>query len=260
MVRGLSGFAVFDLDGTLADSLGDISRALGKVLQRHGKEPITREETRDLIGKGPRTLMERAWSRRGKPEVEEEILRGLTREYLEEYRKNPKGGTRSFPGVDDGLRRLVQGGWTLGLCTNKDGRSARALVEELGWGRWIRVVVSGEEEFRKPDPRALHLALRRLHAPRGRHLFIGDSEVDLQTARNAGVEGVFLGHGYGDFGKMGLDGMHYFEEAVSLFAWMARAGRPFGKSHAKGCRKNAWRPGRTLIFSQPHDFRIGAVG
>jgi phosphoglycolate phosphatase-like HAD superfamily hydrolase len=97
-------------------------------------------------------------------------------------------------------------------------------VVELGWGRWIRVVVSGEEGFRKPDPRALQLALNKLCAPRGRHLFIGDSEVDLQTARNAGVEGVFLGHGYGQFGRTGIDGMHFFPEAVGMFQWMIRAG------------------------------------
>jgi phosphoglycolate phosphatase-like HAD superfamily hydrolase len=97
------------------------------------------------------------------------------------------------------------------------------LVEELGWARWIRVVVSGEESFRKPDPRPLHLAFRKLQAPLGRHLFVGDSEVDLQTARNAGVEGVFLGYGYGDWGKTSQDGMIYFEEAVSLFRWMGGA-------------------------------------
>lgn len=209
--------------------MGDISRALGRVLKRHGRQLITEEEARGLIGKGPRTLIERAWMKGGKPAREVEV-RGLTQEYLEEYRKNPKGGTRSFPGVDDGLRRLVQRGWRLGLCTNKDGRAARALVEELGWGDWIRAVVSGEEGFRKPDPRALHLVLSKLQAPRGRHLFIGDSEVDLQTARNAGVEGVFLGHGYGEFGKMGIDGMHFFPEAVGMFQWMIRAGGTFRRS------------------------------
>lgn len=223
MTRALSGYAVFDLDGTLADSLGDISRALGRVLRRHGRKSVSEEVTRDLIGKGPKTLIERAWMFTGGP-LNEGEARNITQEYLEEYRKNPKGGTRSFPGVDEGLRRLVQQGWKLGLCTNKDGRAARALVVELGWGRWIRVVVSGEEGFRKPDPRALRLALNKLCAPRGRHLFIGDSEVDLQTARNAGVEGVFLGHGYGQFGRMGIDGMHFFPEAVGMFQWMIRAG------------------------------------
>jgi len=218
--RALSGYAVFDLDGTLADSLGDITQALGRVLGRHGRRPISEEVARNLIGRGPRTLIERAWMVSGEPADKEDIAT-LTRQYLEEYQKNPKGGTRSFPGVDAGLRRLVQRGWSLGLCTNKDGRAARALVQELGWGRWIRVVVSGEEGFRKPDPRPLQVAFRLLQAPRGRHLFIGDSEVDLQTARNAGVEGVFLGHGYGEFGVMGRDGMHYFEEAVTLFQWMA---------------------------------------
>jgi phosphoglycolate phosphatase len=222
VTRSLSGYAVFDLDGTLADSLRDISRALGRVLQKHGRELVSEEETRDLIGKGPRTLIERAWILTGSP-LDEAEARQVTREYLEEYRKNPKGGTRSFPGVDEGIRRLFQKGWKLGLCTNKDGRAARALVEELGWGRWIRAVVSGEEGFRKPDPRPLHLAFRRLHAPRGRHLFIGDSEIDLQTARHAGVEGVFLGHGYGEWGKTGLNGMHYYERATDLFAWMARS-------------------------------------
>ena len=223
MNRALSGCAVFDLDGTLVDSLGDISRALGRVLQRQGWEVLPEYEVRELIGKGPKTLVERAMMRRGKF-AEAKAIRELTKQYLQEYGKNPRGGTKPFPGVDEGLRRLFQRGWKLGICTNKDGRAARALVEELGWGRWIRAVVSGEEGFRKPDPRALHLAVRRLGVSKGRHLFIGDSEVDLQTARNAGVEGVFVGHGYGEFGKIGVDGMHFFPEAVSLFAWMARTG------------------------------------
>lgn len=223
MTRAFSGYAVFDLDGTLADSLGDISRALGRVLRRHGRKPVSEVETRNLIGKGPETFVERAWILTGNP-LRAEEARNRTQEYLEEYRKNPKGGTRPFPGVDDGLRRLAQRGWKLGLCTNKDGRAARALVEELGWGRWIRAVVSGEESFRKPDPRPLQLAFRKLRAPRGRHLFIGDSEIDLETARRAGVEGVFLGHGYGDGGPASADGFHSFEDCVLMFSWMARQG------------------------------------
>lgn len=223
LARELSGYAVFDLDGTLADSLGDISRALGRVLRRHGRNAISEKETRDLIGQGPRTLIERAWMLTGKP-ADEEGARQLTQEYVEEYGKNPKGGTRSFPGVDDGLRRLALRGWRLGICTNKDGRAARALVEDLGWGKWIRAVVSGEAGFRKPDPRPLQRALRELQAPRGRHLFIGDSEIDLQTARNAGVESVFLEHGYGDCGSPSPGKPLSFPNAVLMFSWMARHG------------------------------------
>jgi len=214
---------VFDLDGTLADSLSDITRALGRVLRNHGRPPVSLSKTRELIGKGPRTLIERAWISTGNP-ADQDLARRLTLEYLHEYRSNPKGGTLPFPGVGEGLRQLVCLGWQLGLCTNKDGRSAQALVEELGWGSWIKVVVSGEETARKPDPLPLRLALRRMRAPGGRHLFIGDSEVDLQTARNAGVEGVFLGHGYGQFGKISRDGMHFMETATEMFSWMARSG------------------------------------
>lgn len=223
MHRALSGYAVFDLDGTLADSLADISRALGRLLHKYGRKVISEEETRHLIGKGPRTLIERAWNLTGNP-VDQKEVHELTGDYLEEYRKNPKGGTRSFPGVDEGLRRLFQRGWKLGLCTNKDGRAARALVEDLGWGRWIRTVVSGEEGFRKPDPRSLHLALRKLHAPRGWHLFVGDSEVDLQTARNAGVVGVFLGHGYGQRETVNPFREKFFPDPVEAFRWMVAAG------------------------------------
>ena len=109
MTRSLSGYAVFDLDGTLADSLRDISQALNRVLRRHGRKTVSEDETRDLIGKGPRTLMERAWILTGSP-LNEGEARTITQEYLEEYRRNPKGGARSFPGVDEGLRRLVQQG------------------------------------------------------------------------------------------------------------------------------------------------------
>ena len=219
----LSGWAVFDLDGTLADSLSDITGALTRVLQKNGRSPLSCAETKTLIGRGPRTLIERAWRSTGRP-IDPEGARRLTIEYLQEYRANPQGGTRPFPGVQEGLRQLIRLGWRLGLCTNKDGRTARSLVEELGWGNWIKVVVSGEESARKPDPLPLQIALRRMRAPTGRHLFVGDSEIDLQTARNARVEGVFLGHGYGEFGHGILPGMHFMETAVEMFSWMARSG------------------------------------
>lgn len=222
-VKRLSGWAVFDLDGTLADSLTDIARALGRVLQNHGRSPVSLVETRDLIGNGPRTLIERAWIATGDP-ADHDLSHHLTLEYLREYRSNPRGGTLPFPGVQEGLRRLACLGWQMGVCTNKDGHTARALVEELGWGNWIKVVVSGEETVRKPDPLPLHLALRRLRAPAGRHLFVGDSEIDMQTARNASIEGVFLGHGYGNFGRVSRDGMHFMRTATEMFSWMARSG------------------------------------
>ena len=238
----LSGWAVFDLDGTLADSLSDISGALGRVLRKHGRPILSLGETKTLIGKGPRTLIERAWLFTGKAATQEELHR-LTIEYLTEYRYNPKGGTRPFPGVQDGLRNLFRLGWSLGLCTNKDGRSARSLIEELGWGAWIKVIVSGDETARKPDPRPLQLAFRRLHAPFGRHLFVGDSEIDMQTARNACIKGVFLGHGYGEPGKTTLDGMRYFKTAVDMFLWMARSGPHPDPSHPN--------PLQTYAFAKP---------
>ncbi|KRP31964.1 MAG: hypothetical protein ABS32_05360, partial [Verrucomicrobia subdivision 6 bacterium BACL9 MAG-120820-bin42] len=189
-MKRLSGWAVFDLDGTLVDTLDEITAALNRVLIRHRRKVLGREEVRDLVGHGPNTLLERAWSRTGLAAKRGEATE-LADEYSTEYERNPAGMSRPYPGVGAGLQRLQQLGWKMGVCTNKHGEAARALIRELGWDSWIRVIVSGDETFRKPDPRPLWMALRRLGAVPGRHLFIGDSEVDLLTAQRAGVEAVF---------------------------------------------------------------------
>jgi len=216
----LSGWAVFDLDGTLVDTLPEITEALNRVLVSHRRKGLSKEEVMRLVGHGPNTLIERAWSRTGQEAEEDEVFQ-LACEYSREYQRNSPGMSRPFAGVNEGLQRLVQLGWKLGVCTNKHGVAARSLIREVGWADWIRVVVSGEETFRKPDPRSLKLAFQRMGAGFGRHLFVGDSEVDQQTARNASVEAVFLGHGYGGIGKFRT---RSFDNAVEMFRWMARSG------------------------------------
>ena len=216
----LSGWAVFDLDGTLVDTLGAITEALNRVLKSHRRKSLAKEDVMRLVGHGPNTLIERAWSRTGQEAKSREVFQ-LACEYSCEYQRNAPGMSRPFPGVNEGLQRLFQLGWKLGICTNKHGAAARSLIRELGWDSWIRVVVSAEETFRKPDPKPLRLAFQRMGAGTGRHLFVGDSEVDLQTAQNASVEAVFLGHGYGGMGKYRS---RFFDEAVEMFRWMARSG------------------------------------
>lgn len=216
----LSGWAVFDLDGTLVDTLDEITAALNRVLRRRSREGLSREKVRDLIGHGPNTLLERAWSCTGL-EANKGEVENLAHEYAREYDQNPVGMSRPYPGVNDGVQRLFQRGWKLGVCTNKDGTAARALVRNLGWEKYFPVVISGEETFRKPDPRPLRQALDRLGAGRGRHLFVGDSAVDLQTAQNAGIESIFLEHGYGQRGGYAT---RVFANAVDMFRWLGSAG------------------------------------
>jgi len=216
----LSGWAVFDLDGTLVDTLGEITDALNRVLAAHQRKGLSKVEVMRLVGHGPNTLIERAWSKTGEKAQADEVFL-LACEYSREYQRNSPGMSCPFPGVNEGLQRLIQLGWKLGVCTNKHGAAARSLIRELGWADWIRVVVSGEETFRKPDPRSLKLAFQRMGAGVGRHLYVGDSEVDLQTAQNASIESVFLKHGYGGMGKFRS---RAFNEAVEMFRWMAQSG------------------------------------
>ena len=134
----LSGVGVFDFDGTLVDTLGEITSALNRVLVRHGRRGLSEPEVKILVGRGPQTLLHRAWGATGKSAEGREVG-GLTEEYFAEYGRTSSGMSRPYVGVDDGLRRLVQRGWRLGICTNKDGATVRKLVRNLGWDRWIRV-------------------------------------------------------------------------------------------------------------------------
>lgn len=105
----LSGWAVFDLDGTLVDTLGEIRLALNRVLARHGRNGLESDVVRDLVGNGPKTLMERAWSKTGSSANAGEAGL-LAEEYSKEYDKNPAGMSRPYPGVHEGVQRLINPG------------------------------------------------------------------------------------------------------------------------------------------------------
>jgi len=147
------------------DTLPEITEALNRVLVSHRRKGLSKEEVMRLVGHGPNTLIERAWSRTG-PKAGIHEVSHLACEYSREYRCNNSRVSQPFHGVNNGLHRLIQLGWKLGVCTNKHGVAARSLIRELGWGDWIRVVVSGEETFRKADPKQLEELFIRMVVPK----------------------------------------------------------------------------------------------
>ena len=178
---------VFDLDGTLVDSAPDIAEAVNKTLADRGlrRLPIARVES--LIGCGSRDLVARALeSSHARPSPED--LDAALADYLAHYRASPAALARLYPGVCDALEALRARGLSLGVCTNKHEDLAKTVLEALGLSDYFRSIVGGDRlPWRKPDPRHLRAVAEELGAPPERVVYVGDSEIDRQCARAAGV-------------------------------------------------------------------------
>lgn len=182
----------FDLDGTLIDSLPDLHRAVNKMLADVDCPPISLAETQSFIGHGIPNLVRLAAAARGLPA---EDLPELTRSMVAHYMRAPAAETRPYPGVVALLERLRAEGWLIGLCTNKDIAPAREILAELDLARHFDVVIGGDSlGVKKPDPAPLFATFEALG---GRALlYVGDSEVDADTAKAANLPFALYTLGY----------------------------------------------------------------
>lgn len=189
---------VFDLDGTLIDSAADISAALRRVLARLGRRPVTHEKVVASIGSGVRKLIERTSDPPHEPVVEA---------FLEEYAAHLLDRTRLYPGVAETLavlpgRKLV--------LSNKPERLCRQIVQGLGIAAHFEAVYGGDSfPTRKPDPAVFRAAARGARQA----LMVGDSRVDLETARAAGARMCAVLYGYAQPEE--LDGADFAIERFS---------------------------------------------
>lgn len=176
------GAIVFDLDGTLIDSAGDLRAALNLVLEAEGAAPVSLAETRSFIGHGIPNLVRAARVSRGIDSARQEAM---TAAMFQHYQRAPAQLSGPYPGVIDCLERLQALGHPLGLCTNKAMAPTRAILRSLGLERFFRSVIGGDSmPQKKPDPAPLLAAF----APLGPALlYVGDSEVDAETAAAAGI-------------------------------------------------------------------------
>jgi phosphoglycolate phosphatase len=184
---------VFDLDGTLVDSLADIAAALNRTLARlsPGTPGLSQDAVRPLIGSGARELIARAIPRAGLDVPVDEAL-SL---FVECYRGGLLIETRPYPGVVAGLDRLSN--LTLAVLTNKPGDMSRAILQGLGLAdRFVRIYGGGDVPGRKPDPQGLERLLAETATEASHALMVGDSAVDVRTARNAGVAAAGVSYGF----------------------------------------------------------------
>jgi phosphoglycolate phosphatase len=191
----MTGTLLFDLDGTLVDSAGDLAGSLDTLMQEKGKAPVGIETGRQLIGHGIANLVRSALKLRGARDGEEDSPADLKR-FMEIYGSRLTQTTRPYPHVLETLEELAADGWRMAVCTNKRELFAKAIVDDLGMTSFFSVV-SGPDTFGagKPDPRHL---LEAAKAAGGITpvLFVGDSEVDVAAAKAAHIPVIALTYGY----------------------------------------------------------------
>ncbi len=193
MNGGLSRAVVFDLDGTLIDSAPDIHAAANTLMARHGFAPFTPAETRSFIGSGvPHfiTCCLRARDRAGDAALRAQLIG----EFIDLY-ETAVTLTTVYPGVAGALEALASAPYALGLCTNKPAGPARAVLAHLRLDAHFPVVIGGDSlSVRKPDPAPLQAAVAGLGARDV--VYVGDSEVDAETAARAGLPFALYTEGY----------------------------------------------------------------
>ena len=202
---------IFDLDGTLIDSKQDLIRSVNAMLAVTGREPLHEDTVSSYIGHGAPRLVARAL---GNGATEEECERAL-KFFLTHYDEHKLDSTHAYPGVAEALEKLRD--FPMAVLTNKPVRVSRKILEGLGLANYFRAVYGGNSfETKKPDPLGAKKILEELSAAPPHALMVGDSEVDVQTARNAGTLAAAVNYGFGTHDRAAYPADIYLDRLTDL--------------------------------------------
>ena len=187
---------IFDLDGTLLDTLADLAAAVNYALRQHGMPEHTIDDVRRFVGNGVRKLMERAIPD-GEKNPDFEATFATFREY---YMHHSLDNTRPYPGIIETLEALKEQGCRLAVVSNKMMAATQELCRHF-FAETIEVAI-GENEAagirKKPAPDTVFEALRQLGEEKDSAVYVGDSDVDLETANNSGLPCISVLWGFRD--------------------------------------------------------------
>src|ERR1700675_2605320 len=183
---------IFDLDGTLIDSKQDLIRSVNAMLRELGRGELAEETISGYIGHGAPQLVARAL---GDESTERDRQRAL-QFFLSYYELHKMDSTCAYPGVRETLEKLAS--MPMAVLTNKPVRISVRILDAMGLSKYFRAIYGGNSfETKKPDPLGARTILRELGAEPREVLLVGDSEVDVQTARNAGTLAAAVNYGFG---------------------------------------------------------------
>lgn len=212
---------IFDLDGTLLDTLDDLVESVNEYLTMSGHPTRTKKEIRDMLGYGARELVRDALPG---PVSSEELDKALS-DYKAVYAKNMTDSTEPYDGILDMLKHLRDAGVRTAVVSNKPDPSVVALCDKM-FGRLVELAAGDQPGFaRKPDPHLVHLVMKKLGADPGKTLYVGDSEVDIETANNAGVDGAAVSWGFRDRDLLERQDPDYIADTPAQLEAIVRSGK-----------------------------------
>jgi phosphoglycolate phosphatase len=184
---------VFDLDGTLVDSLPDLTAALNRLMAARGLAGFALAEVAPMIGDGTTKLMERAFAARGQTGQA-----GDLEAFVGDYTAHAAIATRLYPGVEETLGVLRAAGWQFAICTNKTVAATRIVLKALDLAHWF-IAVGGGDAFAAHKPNPIHLlgTITMAGGMPEHAVMIGDHANDVAVAKGSGVRSIFAAWGYG---------------------------------------------------------------
>lgn len=213
---------IFDLDGTLVDSVPDLTEALNEVLRQRGYLPLTPDAVAPMVGDGVPALVCRAFAARGGSTAE---ARQALADYVAVYEANATTRTRPYPGVPETLALLRRRGYRSAVCTNKLQRASERVLAGLHLAGLFDAVAGGDRyPVKKPDRGHLLSLIDELGGSPARAVMIGDSENDAAAAHAAAVPLVMVRYGYARVDPATLGGLAVLDGFADLPATLERLG------------------------------------
>lgn len=210
---------IFDLDGTLLNTLDDLADSTNYALSRFGLPMRQVSEVRNFVGNGVEVLIERAVEGRLDKEKEQECLSVFKQHYSE----NMNNKTRVYDGVLDLIKQLLKRGYRIAIVSNKFDAAVKELNVTYFEGLFPVAIGASDKIAKKPAPDSVYEALSQLESVGERAIYIGDSDVDVMTAHNAGLECVGVTWGFRDKELLLSVGAEYIiEQPVELLSVLDR--------------------------------------
>lgn len=184
----------FDMDGTLADSVGSIGAVCNRILKKYGFPEHQTEAYKHFVGRGIRQAIRNAVGK----ETDESVIDKMFADFVADYERDPFSATVIYPGMQEVVREAAAAGILCFIVTNKAQPIAQKISDRF-FGTAVKEVIGFRDDLPpKPAPDGVRQLLKRYLLTESETIFVGDSEVDYQTARNSGVPIVIMTWGYAD--------------------------------------------------------------
>lgn len=206
--------AIFDLDGTLIDSIEDLTYCVNAALAEFNIPSISKQACREALGHGAFSLIKDCLIASGQTELQDEYINKILARYNDIYRKNSKENTLPYQGIIEMLTSLRDTGYVIAIVSNKPHEFTVEISKRL-FGDLVGTIYGNRPDFpRKPDPSLVHHVIYSLGYELEEAIYIGDSDVDIICGKNAGIYSIGVSWGYRDVAELEKEHPNFIAHSV----------------------------------------------